>query len=217
MKNSIIPFLKKLEANNNREWFAENKTLYDKAKKECIDLIASIQKPLSAFDPDIKDLNPADCMFRIFRDVRFSKDKSPYKTNFGASINKSGKKIHNAGYYLHLQPGNSFLGGGIYMPDPEMLKKIRSEVFYNYEDFKKIVNEKAFKKYFKTIQGEQLVQVPKGFPKDFEGADFLKFKDFTVLHFVDETELSEEQFIKKALEAFKAMKPLNDFLNTAIQ
>jgi len=216
MIDICLNFLEKLSANNNREWFAENKKLYETAKNEFVKITERLIKEVGAFDKDIVGLRAQDCIFRIFRDVRFAKDKSPYKTNFGASFNKSGKKIHNAGYYFHLEPGGCFIGGGIYMPEPDTLKKIRQEVFYNFDEFEKIVTEKEFVKYFGGIDGSRLSLPPKGYPKDFKGIEFLKFKDYTALHQFDPTKLSEEKLFEHSTKAYKAMKPLNDFLNRAM-
>jgi uncharacterized protein (TIGR02453 family) len=216
MIQNCLNFLQQLTENNTREWFAANKKQYDSAKADFEKITARFIKEIGEFDPDIRSLTPRDCIFRIYRDVRFSKDKAPYKTNFGASFNKSGKKIHNAGYYIHLDPSGCFLGGGIYMPEPDMLKNIRQEIYYNFDEFEKIVLQKDFVKYFNTIEGSSLSLPPKGYPKDFKGIEYLKFKDYTAMHQFDPGKFDENQIFEYGKTVFKAMKPLNDFLNRAV-
>ncbi len=217
MIRNCLNFLQQLAENNNREWFATNKKLYESAKSDFEKITAGLIKEIGAFDPDIRNLTPRDCIFRIFRDVRFSKDKAPYKTNFGASFNKSGKKVHSAGYYLHLDPTGSFMGGGIYMPEPDLLKMIRQEIFYNFSEFKAIISEKEFVKYYKTVEGSSALTLPpKGYPKDFEGIEYLKFKDYIGMHSFDPMKFDEAKLFEHSIAVFKALKPLNDFLNRAV-
>lgn len=216
MSTIIENFLKELSKNNNREWFTANKIKYETAKNEFIKLITLIHKEISSFDNDIRPLDPRQCMFRIYRDVRFSKDKSPYKTNFGAFFNKHGKKIQAAGYYFHVEPGNCFLSGGMYMPPADILKPVRQEVFYNFDEFKKIISDKKFITLFLEIQGDSLQKVPIGFPKDFTGAEYLKYKDYYVMHPFRFLDYSEKALVDHAATVYKTMKPLIDFLNRAI-
>jgi len=216
MIKNCIDFLELLSKNNNREWFAANKKLYESAKADFEKITLRFIKEIGEFDPGVRNLTPRDCIFRIFRDVRFSKDKSPYKTNFGAAFNASGKKVHNAGYYFHLEPGGCFLGGGIYMPEPDTLKMIRQEIYYNFDEFEKIIQEKDFVKYYKGIDGSSLSLAPKGYPKDFKGIEILKFKDYTALHTYDPGKFTEEELFKHSIKVLKALKPLNDFLNRAV-
>ena len=216
MIQNCLDFLTQLSENNNREWFALNKKHYESAKADFEKITERFIKEIGAFDEDVRNLTPRDCIFRIFRDVRFAKDKLPYKTNFGASFNKSGKKVHNAGYYLHLDPAESFIGGGIYMPEPDTLKNIRQEIFYNFDEFEKIVTEKEFVKYYKTIDGSRLIQVPKGYDKDFKGIEYLKFKDYTAIYSFKPATLTEDELFDLGIKVFKALKPLNEFLNRAV-
>jgi uncharacterized protein (TIGR02453 family) len=214
---TILDFLNMLKNNNNREWFQQNKSIYENAHKEFLGLTSELIHAISTFDNDVLNLDAASCVFRIYRDVRFSKNKEPYKTNFGAFINKHGKKSGNAGYYMHLDPSGSFLAGGIYMPEPDKLKLLRNEIFYNYETFLKIINDKDFKKYFGAIEGEKLLKVPKEFPKDFAGADYLKLKSYTMIHaFKPETIKSEKEFMVYATEIFSKMYDFNAFLDNAL-
>jgi uncharacterized protein (TIGR02453 family) len=216
MIKNCINFLQLLSENNNREWFASNKKLYESAKSDFEKITSRFIMEIGVFDADVRDLTPNDCIFRIFRDVRFSKDKSPYKINFGAAFNKSGRKVHNSGYYFHLQPGESFMGGGIYMPEPDTLKNIRQEIYYNYDEFEKIVTEKEFVKYYKTLDGSKLSFAPKGYPKDFKGIDYLKYKDYIGMHTFDPMQFEEEKLFEHSIKVYKALKPLNDFLNRAV-
>jgi len=216
MINIITEFLEELSKNNNREWFAANKQKYEASKNAFVKVITSVHAALSVFDAEIRGIKPQDCMFRIYRDVRFSKDKSPYKTNFGAYFNKFGKKINNAGYYFHIEPGNCFLSGGIYMPPPPLLKSLRQEVYYNFEEFKKVISDKKFKNYFGDITGDKLQRLPPEFSKDFAGSEYLKFKDYIVVHNYNPSDFSEKELVRYVTKVFKEVKPLNDFLNRAV-
>lgn len=210
-------FLKAIKSNNNKDWFDKHKESYLEAKAEHEVFIEKIIKGLQKFDKKIAaDLKAKDCVFRIYKDVRFSKDKTPYKTNFGASINPGGKKSLIAGYYLHMEPGASFLAGGVYMPEAEMLNAIRQEIDYNTDAFLKIVKAPSFKKYFKGLDDEgKLKSAPKGFDKDHPHLEILKNKHFIVSH-----PLSDKQFEEKGIETtiiagFKAMYPFLEYLREA--
>ena len=213
----VFQFLEELSLNNNREWFLSNKKAYEQAKSSVELFLKELIKGIQSFDDTIAGINAKDCMFRINRDVRFSKDKSPYKTNIGGFIAKGGRNAMNAGYYLHIEPGQSFLGGGIYLPPADKLKMIRNEIYFNVASFKKIVSTADFKKYFNEIWDDnKLKNPPKDFPKDFEDIDLLKFKNYTILHPLKEEQLSQADFYQNVIDVFKAMYPLNSFLNTAI-
>ncbi|MBV6647713.1 MAG: DUF2461 domain-containing protein [Cyclobacteriaceae bacterium] len=215
MKN-VLSFLSDLTAHNNRDWMTENKSRYQEARKEFSALIANLITGISVFDPGIGDLEPKDCLFRINRDVRFSKDKSPYKTNFGAAMTEGGRHSPNPTYYLHVQPGHSFLAGGMYMPQPENLKKIRQEIDYNPEELKKIVGKKAFKQVFGEITGDRLKTAPKGYPKDHPNIELLQLKSFIVMHNLDDAELESDDFAESVISKFKVMHPFNEYLSVAI-
>lgn len=217
LSKNLILFLSELKENNYKEWFHENKTAYQLAKKEFEQFLAHTIAEISQFDASIKTLEPKNSIFRINRDVRFSKDKSPYKTNFGGFIVPGGKKAGNAGYYIHIEPGNSFLGGGIYMPPSDRLKAIRTEIFENTDEFKKIIDNKNFKKHFKEITSEdKLKTAPKGFSKDFEDIDLLRYKHYTVIKPIDENLITSNKFTDEISDVFKALYPFNSFLNEAI-
>jgi uncharacterized protein (TIGR02453 family) len=173
---------------------------------------------IARFDDSVKFITAKECIFRIFRDVRFAKDKSPYKTNFGAFIARGGRKSHGPGYYFHLQSNESFLSGGVWMPEPMVMKKIRQEIYYNIEEFKGILNEKNFKKHFSGIDDwDRQKLAPREFPKDFPDMDLLKNKSFTVSYKIDEKLIHSEGLIEKAISVYKAMFPYNQFLAKAIE
>jgi len=215
MKNAL-DFLKELKANNNREWFNENRKTYESAKTEFESLVNNLIPKIYEFDPEIGSLTAKQCVFRIFRDVRFSKDKSPYKVNMGGFMSKGGRKGFHSGYYVHIEPGKSFLGGGIYMPPADVLKKIRQEIMYNVDEYKNIINNPAFKKIFTQMEGEKLKRPPKGFPADFPDIELLKYKSYVVLHEVKDKNILSENFENNIIDVFKTMYPLNEFLNKAL-
>ena len=178
---TIFNFLEQLSENNNREWFHGHKPEFLKAK-ESLEIITEILiKEIGKFDKEIGALQAKNCIFRIYRDVRFSKDKSPYKTNFGAFLVPGGKKSGKAGYYLHLDPDGSFLAGGVYMPASDHLKKLRKHIFEHTDELKQIISKPAFKKDFGSISGDKLNLTPRGFPADFPDLDLLKFKSYIVV------------------------------------
>ena len=212
----IFYFLNQLKDNNNREWFQKNKPEYDQIRKDFIDFISQLIEKISEFDKEIIYLSPLKCIFRINRDVRFAKDKSPYKINLGGFISKGGRNAGNPGYYFHVEPGNSFLSGGIFMPRPDALKALREEIYYNADKFKKIINDDLFIKYFKEIQGRKLVRAPRGFSPEFPDIDFLKYKDFYVTYPISDQKVSSDDIIDFATEIYKAMLPLNQYIFQAV-
>jgi uncharacterized protein (TIGR02453 family) len=218
MKKLVLDFLTQLEGNNNREWFHANKTQFEAARNE-VELMVNSMIPLIAkFDDAVKYVAAKDCMFRIFRDVRFSKDKSPYKINMGAWITRAGRKSCGPGYYIHLQPGGSFLSAGVYMPEPDQLKKIRKEIYYNVTEFKTILQEKRLKKYSNGLaEMDKAKMAPKDFPKDFEEIDLLKHKHYILSYPVRDEMIGSDHFTEMAGIAFKAMYPLNVFLKRALE
>jgi uncharacterized protein (TIGR02453 family) len=220
LQSATIKFLKDLKKNNNKPWFDANRKQYDTAKKDFELFIQSVIDKHIKKDTTLKDLKAKDCMFRINRDIRFSKDKSPYKTNFGASINRGGKKSLFAGYYFHLEPGESFVGGGIWMPMPPELKKVRQEIDYNLDEFTKIISSKKFKSVYGDLyKGEDasLVKVPQGFEKDNPAADYLKLKSFLAMKSLKEADLISKDLIKNVTEAFEALQPLLVFINRSLE
>jgi uncharacterized protein (TIGR02453 family) len=217
MPNSIIPFLTELKKNNNRDWFLANKKQFEKAKAELTGWVQNLIDSMKSFEPGLEGQQAKDCLFRIYRDVRFSGDKSPYKTNMGAWINAGGKKSNLAGFYLHLEPGDSFIAGGKYMPEGDEIKAIRQEIDYNFEEFEKIIKAPDFKKHFGgKLDGEKLKMVPKGYDASNPAIEYLKMKSFIAYKPLTNKDLDSKDLIKNVAETFKMMKPLNDFLNRAI-
>ena len=212
MTKDTLEFLFKLKYNNNREWFQENKPLYEKALAEVEGTLKELIPLIAQFDPTVAGLEPKDCLFRIYRDVRFSKDKSPYKMHFGALIAQGGKSVMNStGYYFHIEPGNSLVASGLFHPGTELLEKIRKKIETRLDEFKAIVNRPEFRKAFTHIEGEKLKNVPRGFEKDSPAAEFLKFKEYLVVsHFSDEQTI-EADFPQKAAQKLKAALELNQF------
>lgn len=217
MKN-IIDFLTDLKANNDRLWFADNKDRYNVAKAEFEKIMGQLIFEVRKFDPTIGDVEPKDCVYRIYRDTRFSTDKTPYKTHLGGFIARGGgRKSPYGGYYMHIEPGASVVAGGIYMPEPAVLKSIRKEVYYNFERFDNIVTDSKFVAEFGEMDDERLKRVPKGFEPDCAAAEYLKYKHFCITKRIQNTELTTPNFIDDTTKSFKIMKPFNDFLNEAVE
>lgn len=214
----ILTFLSKLAKHNDRIWFEKNKATYLEAKDNYENFVTKVLEELIKFNPELGGLNPKKLPFRIYRDVRFSKDKSPYKINMGAGFSPNGKLVQEPGYYLHVQPGNkSFFAGGIYMPDGPNLSKIRQEIDYNGEKFEKILKDKKFKKLFKGMDDfDKLKNMPKGYPPDHPQIELLKLKSFIVTHNFTDAQVKDKKFLKSITEVAKAIKPLNVFLKEAI-
>ncbi|MBI1221958.1 MAG: TIGR02453 family protein [Bacteroidetes bacterium] len=213
---SVIPFLRKLKKNNQREWFQANKKDYESAKQELSTFLDGLIEELQKTDPELNGLQAKDCMFRIFRDTRFSKNKDPYKTNMGAVIAPGGRKSEKALYYFHIDPDGCFLAGGSYKPESKKLNMIRQEIDYNLDEFNAILEDPEFKKFFSGLdQRDRLKNAPKGYDPDSPAIDYLKNKSFIVSYPFDVQEIESESFQKFCLKVYGKMKPLNDFLNRA--
>ena len=220
LQSSTLKFLSSLKKNNNKPWFDANRKAYEAAKTDFAGFIDTVIEAYGKKDPSIAHLKAKDCMFRINRDVRFSKDKSPYKTNMGASINKGGKKSMTAGYYFHLEPGDSFTGGGLYMAMPDQLKNIRQEIDYSWKEFQKIISSKQFK----TVYGDlymgydmKLVRPPKGYEADNPAIEYIKLKSWIGFHKLSNSDLTSNTLLKKTVTSFEVLKPLLDFLNQGLE
>jgi uncharacterized protein (TIGR02453 family) len=209
-------FLNQLNENNNREWFHANKAIYNEAKKEFEEYIDLLIPKIKEIDNELDVTSAKDCTFRIFRDVRFSKNKLPYKVNFGAHVAKGGRKSKYAGFYVHIEPNNSFIGGGVYMPQSNVLKAIRTEIFENSEGFKQVIENGDFKKYFPKIYGDKLKTAPRGFPKDFEDIDLIRYKGYAVMHKVEDKKLISDSEHNYLLTVFNELYNLNKYLNKTI-
>jgi uncharacterized protein (TIGR02453 family) len=214
----IFKFLKALAKNNDRDWFEKHKGEYLEAKENFEGFVTDLLKEAVKFDAGLMGLNPKKLTFRIYRDVRFSKDKSPFKTNMGATFSPGGKLMNKPGYYLHIEPGNkSFVAGGLYMPAPEDIVKVRQEIDYSGKKLEAIFKSAAFKKYYSGFDlFDQLKKAPKGYEPDHKYIEWLKMKSFIVTHYFKDPEVLDKNFLKETTSAFKAMKPFNEFLGEAI-
>ena len=212
---TVYNFLVDIKADNSKEFFMRNKTKYEIAKHDFERLIDKIIPSVRQFDENLGDLEAKDCAFRIYRDVRFSKDKTPYKTHFGAYIANGGRKSELPGYYLHIEPNGSFAGGGVYMPNPEVLKNLRNEIDFAPDAFLNMINEPEFKTIFPEMYGEKLQKVPKGFDKNSKAVDLLKFKSYTFVHKLDDLALFEPDFEEKTTHIFSKLSVINHFLHRA--
>ncbi len=213
----ILKFLSALSKHNDRTWFEKNKGQYLEAKEYFELFITGFLAELVKFNPGLAGLDPKKLPFRIYRDVRFSKDKRPYKTNMGAGISPGGKMMQEPGYYIHIEPRKSFIAGGMYMPDPANLSKIRQEIDYNGDKLEQVLSNRSFKRWYKGLDDfDKMKTAPKGYLKDHTRVDWLKHRSYIVSHSFTDKEVSDKQFLKKVLEACKAMKPFNDFLEEAM-
>lgn len=218
IKPATFNFLKDLAQNNNREWFQENKQRYDEAKDNVIDFTAELIKELKKADPALStDIDPKKCIMRIYRDIRFSKDKTPYKNNFGITKLLANTKTEEIGYYVHIQPDNCFAGGGYWMPQAEHLKAIRQEIDYNADELKKIIDAPDFKKMFGEFRNqEQLKSLPRDYDADNENISLLKLKSFAAMHRFTDGEMLKPDSAKRVAEVLVNIYPLTVFLNNAI-
>ncbi len=209
-------FLSELKCNNNRDWFIQNRKRYEEAKKNYEVFVQALIDAVSVFDPILKGLEARSCTYRINRDIRFSPDKTLYKSHLGAFIVRGGRKNGDrlAGYYFHVEPGNnSMIAGGAYIPPMPWLTAIREKLDEEGDRFLKIINKREFKDFFGEIEGEKLKTAPKGFPKDHPNIELLKMKSFLVTRTISDTEIVSDNCIELIVRASKTMKPLNDFLN----
>ncbi len=218
LQAATLKFLKDLEKNNNKPWFETHRKQYETAKTDFHFFIDELIKKNSVFDKPVGELAAKNCTFRINRDVRFSKNKSPYKNNMAGYFNKAGKKGIGAGYYFHLQPGKSFAAGGIWVPEPAVLAKIRQEIDYNFDEWKKIINSSSFKKNFPAgIESDgSLLRPPKGYDISNPAIHFIKMKNFVVRKRFTDTDMLGKQAVNDISNTFKALKPMIDFFNRAI-
>lgn len=213
---ALLQFLKELKQNNNKEWFNDHRGEYETAKEQMLFFTEIMIQELRKLDSDIPALSPKDCLFRIFRDVRFSKDKSPYKTNMGSFIAPGGRKSEMAGYYVHFEPGSSFIGGGVWCPGPDVLRSIRREIYDHPDGFKEVLNDEDFSNLFPEIMGEKLKTAPKGFDKEFEDIDLLRFKSYAFGYSLDDRQVLSGDLVEQAVTVFRHLSHMNRFLNDAI-
>ncbi len=215
--NFTLDFLSDLSKHNNKAWMDDNKKRYQEAKQQVVQLVTDIIKKAESFAPELAGIDPKKTLFRINRDIRFSKNKDPYKTNFGASIVEGGRKSGNPGFYLHIMPGNSFVGGGVYQPMPEVLNKVRQEIDYNGKDLISIVEDKKFKSIYSGPHGEdRLKTAPKGYPKDHEYLEWLQLKHYVFMRKASDKEVASKGFVDQVVEDYSVLYPFNQFLTRAM-
>lgn len=216
MNKNTLAFLDQLSANNQKSWMDDNKSWYLKVKEEFIDEVGNLLHGLVEIEPGMENFRPKDCVFRQNRDVRFSPNKMPYKTNMAAYFALGGKKSNGPGYYLHIQPGKSFVGGGLYMPPADVLKKLRQEIDYAGDELRSIISEKDFQQLFEGLKGEQLKTSPRDYDQEHPHIDLLKFKSFEVFTMLPDELIKEGKVVDVSLEAFKVMQPFMKFLYRAV-
>jgi uncharacterized protein (TIGR02453 family) len=213
----VLDFLSKLKENNNREWFQGNKKWYEASRKEVENFVSEMIVTISAIDPSLETPAMKDCIFRIFRDVRFGADKSPYKTNFGAFIARGGRKSSNPGYYFHFEPGESMLAAGVYQPQPDTLKLLRNEVYYHSQELKTIFGKPSFKNYFEHMGDfDKMKKAPKDYPADFPDIDLLKYRSYIVSQNIPDKIVISDKYQMQVLDMVKELQPFMAFLNRAI-
>ena len=212
----ILDYLSRLRENNNREWFQAHKEEYDRLRPLFVEKIQELIQQISQFDEDIVGLEAKNCMYRIYRDIRFSPDKTPYKIHFGGYINAKGKKSDHCGYYVHLQPAGSMLAGGSLCLPSNVLKAVRQSIYDNIEEFVAIVEDPEFKKYFPVIGEDFLKTAPKGFPKDFKYIDYLKCKEYVCSYNVPDDFFAQPDMLEQIDKVFRQFKRFADFINYTI-
>lgn len=216
LQPSTLKFLKGLAKNNEREWFDAHRDAYTNAKIDFEQFAGQIMQAMIPLEPRLEEQQAKDTMFRIFRDVRFSKDKTPYKVHFSSYFSRMGRKWEGAGYYLHVAEGNVFVAAGIWMPQGALLKALRQEIDYDFGHISGILNSKTFKKYFSALDGDALQKVPAGYEADNPAAALLKMKSIIVSHKLQADDLLAKDAVKKIVAPFTAAKPLVDFCNRAL-
>ena len=220
MTKVALQFLNDLIANNNTDWMHANKKRYENYKKDYHHFIASILAEMKPLDTSLEPLEVKNCTFRINRDIRFSKDKSPYKTNMGVWLTQNKFNKNSPGYYIHYEKGNCFIAGGVWCPEPLELKKIRKEIAFFYEDLESIVTDKGFQSTFKQIDRDEntvLKKAPKDFDANHPAIEFLKLKSFTASQKIDDNLFTDNNFSQIIAKKLIVLKPLNDFLSRALE
>lgn len=213
IKRETLAFLTELVDNNNREWFAEHKERYETAKADVLAFIAELIPVLSAVDPETQT-EPKKCLMRIYRDIRFSKNKSPYKNNYGISFSIKGSK--GPEYYLHLQPGKSFFAGGYWMPEAADLKNIREEIDYNTSEFLEIIQAKGFTSLYTLSTEDSLKKAPKGYDPSHPQIELLKLKSYIASFPISDEELFKPSIVNHLKKAFEGVYPFVQFLKRAV-
>ncbi len=213
IEKSTLKFLKNLKLNNTREWFQDNHSQYVSAHENVLHFADAMIRKIEEFDGSIYGITAKESVFRIYKDTRFSKDKTPYKTNFGIFVKAGNKKDPGAGYYLHLEPGNSFIGGGLHSPPPKILFQIRTAILEESDHYRNIINNIEFNELFGDVGMDPVKTVPRGFDKDNPDISLIRYKSYVAACSVKDSEIISEDFLKKIMERYKLLKPFNQFLN----
>lgn len=219
LSKDTLQFLDDLKANNNRDWFLENKKRYEGFKKDYQQLVGDLLDAMKPLDPSLEMLEVKNCTFRINRDIRFSKDKTPYKSHLGIWLSSGAKGLNRSGYYIHLEKGASFIAGGLYCPESEDLKKMRKEIAFFYDDLEAILSEKDFKREFNDFDRNEkntLKNPPRGYEKEHPAIELLKLKSFESSQKIDFSAAAKKDFVGVMSQKLIALKPLNDFINRAL-
>ena len=214
-----LEFFKELRQNNHKEWFDQNRKRYEKVKADYLNLAGNILEEMKKVDESLDILSPKDCTFRINKDIRFSKDKTPYKTNLGIALHPFGKKMQLAAYYIHLEEGQSFVGGGLWMPEAPLLVKLRKEINYFYQDLEGILSDPNFIKTYGELDvdpGQKLIRPPKGYEAENPAIEFLKLKSFTASRKIPDNMLTSEKLIPFVKESLTTLKPMISFVNRGL-
>ncbi len=220
ISKEALQFLEDLIANNNTEWMHANKKRYDNYKKDYHSFIASILAAMKPLDPSLEPLEVKNCTFRINRDIRFSKDKAPYKTNMGVWMSQDKNRKNAPGYYIHFEKGNCFIAGGVWCPEPSELKQIRKEIEFFHDDLEAVLSDKKFTSEFSGLDksdGNMLKKAPKDFDPTHPAIELLKLKSFTASHKINEKDFTDKDFSKKIAKQLIALQPMNDFLRRALE
>lgn len=212
----VLQFLSELAVNNNRVWFDMNKQWYLECREKVLFTTDVLVNEISKFDRTIPVMDAKDCLFRIYRDVRFSEDKRPYKTHFGSFISNGGRKSEGPGYYIHIEPNGSFVGGGIYRPSAPLLKAIREYVSVNGHEFEEIIKDKSFNSALPEIFDDRLKTAPKGYSVDHPYIHLLRYKSFAFSAHIPDASLKDGTFINDTLMKYKYLHKINLLLYDAL-
>lgn len=212
----IYHFLRQVAKNNDREWFNAHRASYDETRAIFEQFVQLVLNRISVFDPSVMVLEPKECLFRFYRDIRFSKNKMPFKLHMGAYMNPKGKKSDYFGYYVHLQPGHSLIGGGSIGLPTKQLTKIRRHIMEHIDEYRAIVEDPSFKKYFPVVGADFLKSAPKGFSKDYKYIDYLRCKEYICSYTVPDEFFFQENCLDKIGQVLEQAKRYGDFINTAL-
>lgn len=216
MNAEILAYLRELQENNNREWFHANKARFDALREGFLEQVQTLIHRIALFDPELVGVEAKDCFFRIYRDIRFSPNKTPYKIHFAAYMAQGGRASDRAGYYIHLEPGDCLLSGGVWCPPPPLLKKLRQDIYDHADEFTAILENPTFKSTYPLLEGEMLKRMPAGYPADSPYGYILKHKDFSVASSRSETFFNESDWMERAVESYRLLLPFNRFLNETV-